>query len=60
VSSASMKVARVTVIAMAQGLARGRHVSWNVAVAAAATPRPFGIEDASCSRLGQQMELGEG
>ena len=28
VSSASMKVARVTVMAMAQGLARGRHVSW--------------------------------
>jgi tRNA A37 threonylcarbamoyladenosine modification protein TsaB len=28
VSSASMKVARVTVMAMTQGLARGRHVSW--------------------------------
>src|SRR5579872_4840801 len=41
VSSASMKVARVTVMAMAQGLARGRHVSWNVVVAAAATPGPF-------------------
>ena len=37
VSSASMKVARVTVMAMAQGLARGRHVSWNVVVAAAAS-----------------------
>ena len=35
VSSASMKVARVTVMAMTQGLARGRHVSWNESVAAA-------------------------
>ncbi len=34
VSSASMKVAMVTVMAMTQGLARGRHVSWNDAVAA--------------------------
>jgi hypothetical protein len=43
VSSASMKVARVTVIAMTQGLARGRQVSWNVSVAAAAMagPREF-------------------
>lgn len=41
VSSASMKVARVTVMAMAQGLARGRHVSWKVAVAAAANGRSF-------------------
>ena len=36
VSSASMKVARVTVMAMTQGLARGRQVSWNAIVAAAA------------------------
>jgi len=35
VSSASMKVARVTVTAMSQGLARGLHVSWNEAVTAA-------------------------
>ena len=35
VSSASMKVARVTVMAMTQGLALGRHVSWKVRVAAA-------------------------
>jgi hypothetical protein len=35
-SSASMKVASVTVTAMAQGLARGRHVSWKLRVAAAA------------------------
>lgn len=41
VSSASMKVARVTVMAMAQGLARGRHVSWNVVVAAAANASSF-------------------
>jgi hypothetical protein len=41
VSSASMKVAMVTVMAMAQGLARGRHVSWNDAVAAAAMAAPF-------------------
>jgi hypothetical protein len=41
VSSASMKVARVTVMAMAHGLARGRHVWWKsaVAVAAAAATR---------------------
>ena len=39
VSSASMKVARVTVMAMTQGLARGRHVSWNESVAAAAKRR---------------------
>jgi len=32
-SSASMKVARVTVMAMTHGLARGRHVSWKEAVA---------------------------
>jgi hypothetical protein len=31
-----MKVASVTVMAMAHGFARGRHVSWNVGVAAAA------------------------
>lgn len=37
VSSASMKVARVTVMAMTQGLALGRHVSWKVRVAAAKT-----------------------
>ena len=35
VSSASMNVASVTVMAMAQGLARGRHVSWNDVAAAA-------------------------
>jgi hypothetical protein len=35
VSRASMNVARVTVMAMTQGLALGRHVSWNVSVAAA-------------------------
>lgn len=35
VSSASMKVASVTVMAMAQGLARGRHVWWNESVLAA-------------------------
>ena len=35
-SSASMKVAMVTVSAMAHGLARGRQVSWKVRVAAAA------------------------
>jgi hypothetical protein len=35
VSSASMKVARVTVTAITQGLALGRHVSWKVRVAAA-------------------------
>jgi hypothetical protein len=31
-----MNVARVTVMAMTQGLARGRHVWWNAGVAAAA------------------------
>jgi hypothetical protein len=31
-----MKVASVTVMAMTHGLARGRHVSWNESVAAAA------------------------
>jgi hypothetical protein len=36
VSSASMKVARVTVMAMNHGLARGRQVSWKESVAAAA------------------------
>src|SRR5579863_4407037 len=41
VSRASMKVARVTVMAMTQGLARGRHVSWNEIVAAAANAAPF-------------------
>jgi hypothetical protein len=35
VSSASMKVAMVTVMAMTHGLARGRQVSWNESVAAA-------------------------
>jgi hypothetical protein len=30
-----MKVAMVTVNAITQGLARGRHVSWNESVAAA-------------------------
>jgi hypothetical protein len=35
VSSASMKVASVTVMAMNHGLARGRHVSWNESVLAA-------------------------
>jgi tRNA threonylcarbamoyladenosine biosynthesis protein TsaB len=34
-------------------------VSWNVGVAAAATPRPFGVEDASLSRRGQQDGTGE-
>ena len=41
VSSASMNVAMVTVMAMTQGLARGRHVSWNVGVAAAANAWSF-------------------
>lgn len=41
VSSASIKVAMVTVMAMTQGLARGRHVSWNVGVAAAANAWSF-------------------
>lgn len=37
-----MNVARVTVMAMAQGLARGRHVSWKEGVAAAANrSNPF-------------------
>jgi hypothetical protein len=44
VSSASMKVASVTVMAMTQGLARGRHVSWNEAVAAAAKGGFFSCE----------------
>lgn len=35
VSRASMNVARVTVTAIAQGLARGRHVSWKEEVAVA-------------------------
>jgi hypothetical protein len=39
-----MKVASVTVMAMAQGLARGRQVSWNEAVAAAARVTPTGLE----------------
>ena len=37
VSSASMKVAMVTVMAMTHGLARGRHVSWNEVEAADAS-----------------------
>jgi len=41
VSSASMKVARVTVMAMTQGLARGRHVSWKEGEAAEASAGPF-------------------
>jgi hypothetical protein len=36
-----MKVASVTVMAMTHGLARGRHVSWNESVAAAASAGPF-------------------
>jgi hypothetical protein len=36
VSSASMKVAIVTVMAMTHGFARGRHVSWKESVWAAA------------------------
>jgi len=40
-SRASMKVARVTVMAMTQGLARGRQVSWNESVAAEASAGPF-------------------
>jgi hypothetical protein len=36
-----MKVASVTVIAMTQGLARGRHVSWKEGVAADASASPF-------------------
>jgi hypothetical protein len=36
-----MKVARVTVMAMTQGLARGRQVSWNESVAAEASAGPF-------------------
>jgi hypothetical protein len=46
-----MKVASVTVIAMAQGFARGRHVSWNVSVAAAAN----GVGVLSYSRLGLKL-----
>lgn len=55
VSSASMKVASVTVMAMAQGLARGRHVSWNVDVAAAATPDPFWVELVFVCRRGRAL-----
>jgi hypothetical protein len=68
VSSASMKVASVTVIAMAQGFARGRHVSWNVGVAAAANeaipPGAMQRSDGGCcrhsfgARLHQLIELG--
>jgi hypothetical protein len=36
-----MKVARVTVMAMTQGLARGRHVSWKEGEAAEASAGPF-------------------
>jgi hypothetical protein len=39
-----MKVASVTVMAMAHGLARGRQVSWNEAVAAAARVAPIGLD----------------
>ena len=39
-----MKVANVTVTAIAQGLARGRHVSWkDVAEAAKLLKIPFGV-----------------
>src|SRR5579862_213190 len=38
-SRASMKVASVTVMAMAHGLARGRHRSWKVGVATAAAAK---------------------
>src|SRR5664279_534920 len=51
VSSASMNVAKVTVRAMTQGLARGRHVSWNESVAAAAAkaaPFPPALERPWC------------
>src|ERR1700677_1121408 len=41
VSSASMKVASVTVMAITHGFAFGRHVSWNESVAAAASAGPF-------------------
>jgi hypothetical protein len=45
-----MKVARVTVMAMTQGLARGRHVSWNAIVAAAAARGggPFVVFPVDC------------
>lgn len=41
VSSASMNVASVTVMAITHGFALGRHVSWNESVAAAASSGPF-------------------
>jgi hypothetical protein len=52
VSSASMKVARVTVMAMTQGLALGRHVSWKVRVAAAKTGTSLPREN-GCYRVSE-------
>lgn len=54
VSRASMKVASVTVTAMAHGLARGRHVSWKEGVAVAATQKTSSTDaarraDARCT-----------
>ncbi len=50
VSSASMNVASVTVMAMAQGLARGRHVSWKDVAAAANRQSPFRREWGGAAR----------
>jgi len=43
VSSASMNVASVTVMAITHGLALGFHVSWNESVAAAAAKASSGV-----------------
>lgn len=54
-SSASMKVARVTVKAMTQGLARGRQVSWKLRVAAA-KPISSSVRQSAAMGCTQQPE----
>jgi len=57
-SSASMKVAMVTVRAMAHGLARGRQVSWKVRVSAAAA-KGLLLQGSGVSGQGQKFRRSE-
>ena len=58
VSSDSMKVASVTVMAMAHGLALGRHVLWKSAVAVVAAAATRDSPDDVCAAVGSGLVLG--
>lgn len=59
VSRASMNVASVTVTAITQGLARGRHVSWKEGVAVAANQvtslNVLSLKDVRCESGSEQI-----